>query len=315
MIAYVKGSEVWTMTSAGGSQTQLTSTGAASGPTWSPTTTGKIAFASGGTIFTISTGGGAANPLTITGPSGALSHPAWSPDGASIAFQASDGTNIQIWVVAATGGAATKVTDNSTLAADKTAPNWAPTSDAVVFAVAGQGIYSSTRGVGGAWGSPGPEHANTSTADSTPDWQTIVPFNTVLPSINGGASPQTGSFSRRRTAPGAVRLSTGYTYQWERCNSSGGSCANIGGGTAQTYAVVSADIGQTLRVVVTASNVAGQSTPAISNQTGVVTLAGTVNPPVNTVYPVITLPFNHTGVRTSATPCPSPTAPGRARSR
>ena len=107
-IAYVKGGDVWTMTPTGGTQTQLTSTGTRSGPTWSPTTTGKIAFASGGTIFTISTGGGAANPLTITGPSGALSHPAWSPDGATIAFQASDGTHIQIWVVAATGGTAAR---------------------------------------------------------------------------------------------------------------------------------------------------------------------------------------------------------------
>jgi hypothetical protein len=300
-IAYVKGGEVWTMSSTGGSPAPLTSTGGtASHPTWSPAATGKIAFAAGGGIYTISASGpvGAGTLLGISGGfTGALAAPAWSPDGTTIAFQASDGTHSQIWAVPSNASvAATQVTfDTGTgaISGDKTAPSWAPTSDALVFSITGQGIYSSTQGVGGAWGAPQVHHGAPST-DTTPDWQTVVPFNTVLPSINGGVSPQTGQLLSASNGSWSGATTLGYTYQWERCNSSGAGCANIGGATAQTYAVVSADVGQTLRVVVTASNVAGQSTPATSNQTGVVTLAGTVNPPVNTVYPVITLPVGRT---------------------
>jgi hypothetical protein len=160
-----------------------------------------------------------------------------------------------------------------------------------VYAVNGVGIYSSTQGVGGAWGAPTQHHLGT---DTTPDWQTVAPVaNAPGPSINGGASPQTGqqlsATNGSWTGAGAV-----FTYQWSRCDSAGNGCSNISGATVQTYAVLSADVGHTLRVVVTASNAAGSTASSPSNQTGVVTLAGTVNPPVNTVYPVITLPVGHT---------------------
>lgn len=61
-----------------------------------------------------------------------------------------------------------------------------------------------------------------------------------------------------------------FTYQWLRCDSSGAGCAAIGGATAATYAVGSADVGSTLRVQVTAAN-AGGSGQAASAQTAVVT--------------------------------------------
>ena len=60
-----------------------------------------------------------------------------------------------------------------------------------------------------------------------------------------------------------------YTYQWRRCNSAGASCANIAGATASTYALVAADVGSTIRVVVTGTNAAGNSS-ATSSQTAVV---------------------------------------------
>jgi hypothetical protein len=50
-----------------------------------------------------------------------------------------------------------------------------------------------------------------------------------------------------------------YAYQWRRCDSTGGSCADIGGATGQSYSVASADVGWTLRVLVTASNGYGSS--------------------------------------------------------
>ena len=296
-LAYVKAGEIYTLAwnaTGGTGATQLTSTGGlASGPTWSPAAGAKIAFSVNGGINTISAAGpqGAGTPLTITGPSGAMTQPAWSPDGTSIAFQATDGLHQQIWVVAAGGGTATQVTTDTPNAADKTAPNWAPTSDALVFAEAGLGIYSSTQGVGGAWGTPSQLHSGAT--DATPDWQTVAPQALTAPSISGGASPQTGQ-QLSATNGTWIGASASFTYQWSRCDSAGSSCVNIGGAILQNYAVLSADVGHTLRVVVTASNPAGSTASSPSTQTGVVTAATTVNPPVNTVYPVITLPVGRT---------------------
>src|SRR5581483_11647622 len=62
---------------------------------------------------------------------------------------------------------------------------------------------------------------------------------------------------------------TSFTYQWRRCDSAGATCADIAGATAQTYVLQAADIGTTLRVVVTGTN-AGGSASATSAQTSLV---------------------------------------------
>jgi len=62
----------------------------------------------------------------------------------------------------------------------------------------------------------------------------------------------------------------GYSYQWQRCNSSGTSCQGIAGASAQTYKLTAADVGHTVRVQETASNVSGAGSPATSNATTVV---------------------------------------------
>src|SRR4029453_9815138 len=61
--------------------------------------------------------------------------------------------------------------------------------------------------------------------------------------------------------------------QWRRCDISGGSCGDIAGATAQTYTVVSADLGSTGRVTVTATN-RGGSAGAAPLQTPTVVAAG-----------------------------------------
>ena len=52
------------------------------------------------------------------------------------------------------------------------------------------------------------------------------------------------------------------SYQWERCNSSGASCAPIAGASANEYVPLSADVGSTLVAAVTATNAAGSVTVA-----------------------------------------------------
>ena len=60
-----------------------------------------------------------------------------------------------------------------------------------------------------------------------------------------------------------------FAYQWQRCDTGGGTCTAIGTATGSAYTLQSADVGDTIRVVVTASNAAGSSS-ATSAPTAVV---------------------------------------------
>ena len=79
-----------------------------------------------------------------------------------------------------------------------------------------------------------------------------------------------------------------YAYQWRRCDSGGAGCTDITGATSQSYTLVAADIGSTIRVVITASNSAGSSS-ATSAQTA--TVVGL--PPSNTAAPNSTAPSSN----------------------
>jgi hypothetical protein len=47
------------------------------------------------------------------------------------------------------------------------------------------------------------------------------------------------------------------SYQWQRCDVNGGNCADVAGATGRDYALTSADVGRSVRVVVHARNLAG----------------------------------------------------------
>jgi hypothetical protein len=61
-----------------------------------------------------------------------------------------------------------------------------------------------------------------------------------------------------------------YSYQWQRCSSTGTSCANIPGATATTYQLTTADGNHVVRSTVSATNVNGTSPPAASTGTKMV---------------------------------------------
>ena len=52
---------------------------------------------------------------------------------------------------------------------------------------------------------------------------------------------------------------TGFTYQWQQCDSSGANCNSISGATSRNYTAASGDVDHTLKVVVSASNSDGSS--------------------------------------------------------
>jgi hypothetical protein len=64
---------------------------------------------------------------------------------------------------------------------------------------------------------------------------------------------------------------TSYAYQWQRCVAA--VCTNISGATGTSYVLQSSDVGDTVVVVVIASNAGGSSAPAVSAPTVTVTAA------------------------------------------
>src|SRR5512133_522776 len=93
-----------------------------------------------------------------------------------------------------------------------------------------------------------------------------TPVNIVPPSVSG--TSQVGSTLSASVGPWSGKALK-YGYRWLRCDSAGASCVEISGATSSSYPVSSGMGGQTVRVIVTATNKAG-STAATSNATAVI---------------------------------------------
>ena len=99
---------------------------------------------------------------------------------------------------------------------------------------------------------------------------TPAPVSSAPPSISGTAQEGQTLIESHGTWSNSP---TGFTYQWQQCDSSGNSCTAITGATSQTYVVAAGDVGHTIRVVEAASNAGGAGAPATSAATGVVSAA------------------------------------------
>lgn len=71
------------------------------------------------------------------------------------------------------------------------------------------------------------------------------------------------------TTSGAWNTTASFAYQWERCAANSTGCIAIPGAAAATYTLGGADLGHTLRAVVSATNVAGAATSS-SAATGLI---------------------------------------------
>jgi uncharacterized protein YukE len=132
--------------------------------------------------------------------------------------------------------------------------------------------------------------------------QTVVvtgdpPANSVLPTISGTANDGSVLTAANGTWSGTTPIT--YTYQWRRCDSTGAACVDIVGSTASTYTQVSADVGSTIRVVVTGTNSCTSGCAAVA-ATSVQTARVTGDPPVNSVLPSISGTANDGSVLTAA---------------
>ena len=97
----------------------------------------------------------------------------------------------------------------------------------------------------------------------TPAYAAGVPVNATPPSISG--TPMSGQ--TLTASPGAwTEQPTEFRYRWERCSKADGTCIwyREESPENQSYVVIPEDVGNTLRVRVTAVNEAGKSEPATS---------------------------------------------------
>jgi hypothetical protein len=244
-----------------------------------------LAYSDGTDIWTIKLDGtGKTNLTNATAPT-TNTEPAWSPDGAEIAFTTNRDSNTDIYVMSATGANQRKLTYSG--AADSQ-PSWSPDGSTIAFTSHRDGhdqIYTVD-----ADGGSEIRLTNETNVDADPSWspagtQLVLVRDGGLATISssGGAasplSPATtgsqpewglsfGPLAPPTISPGSgittgttVTASDGswsatpqsYAYQWLRCSSSGGSCVPIPGATSKTYTVTSSDDGSTLRVTVTAT--------------------------------------------------------------
>ena len=131
-----------------------------------------------------------------------------------------------------------------------------------------------------ATGTAGTESA-TSTTTPVIVSSAIAPENLFAPTIEGNLTS-----GETLTAQAGTWLSTealSYAYQWQICSATGEECLDAEGATASTYPLTEADVGSTLRVIVTASNTLGTAS-ATSEASEAVGAAG---PPANVRRPVV----------------------------
>jgi hypothetical protein len=107
------------------------------------------------------------------------------------------------------------------------------------------------------------------------------PVNTSPPTISG--TPQEGK-QLHGDRGNWDNNPDSYAFAWLRCDNDGGSCSNIGGANTQNYTLKSADVGNTVRFRVRATNNDGQTT-ATSVPTAVIQKASTTPPPAPTGCP------------------------------
>jgi hypothetical protein len=101
-----------------------------------------------------------------------------------------------------------------------------------------------------------------------------------LPPVNTGAPMTTGTALEGDTLDATsgswTNTPTGFSYQWEDCDSTGQNCQLIAGATSRTYTLAASDIGYRIVAEVTAANTGGSSTPATSAATPFVAESGPV---------------------------------------
>jgi hypothetical protein len=95
-------------------------------------------------------------------------------------------------------------------------------------------------------------------ASPPPTTTSVAPAESSLPVVSGTAQQNQNLTTSTGSWSGTTPMT--YSYQWQRCDSGGASCAPVSGATAPSYVLTTADVGSSIRASVTASNSAGSAT-------------------------------------------------------
>jgi hypothetical protein len=188
------------------------------------------------------------------------------------------GSALRTSVLTATGGSWTGFTGKSLKWQRLVSGTWTdiPSQTGATYTLVSADVGTSVRVLETATNADGPA-SSPSNAIGPVDGAT--PVVQAAPSITG--TPQR---TRTLTASSGTWSNgpTSYAYQWQQ--DAGGGFADVAGATDPTYLLGGEDLGTMLRVVVTASNVDGDSGPAASDPVGPVL---DLQPPVNTTVPSV----------------------------
>jgi hypothetical protein len=102
-----------------------------------------------------------------------------------------------------------------------------------------------------------------------------MPLDQTAPTISGATQEGQTLTATPGTWRGSGATTGGitFTYQWKRCNSTGGVCGKpfTASSSSPTYVLQHADVGRTMQVLVTATNVAGNTQAGAQKATALVT--------------------------------------------
>jgi|GEM_PF-2529201 len=131
----------------------------------------------------------------------------------------------------------------------------------------GNGQFSRPEGV--AVNSTGDVYVADAANDRVQEWiPALAPSNAAPPTISGAAEEEQTLTASSGSWEGTAPLT--YAYQWQRCDTLGEGCAAIAGATSPAYVPLQSDAGSTLRILVTASNLAGSASEASASSAVVI---------------------------------------------
>jgi hypothetical protein len=142
-----------------------------------------------------------------------------------------------------------------------------------------------------------------STSSPTSAITAVMPIGS--PPANTSSPTVSGTTSEGSTLSATAGIWTGspvpaFSYEWQHCNSSGAGCAIIAGATGSSYTTVAADIGSTMKVVVTGANILGSASATSAATAAITAVQPTDSPPKNTLAPKIFGPTRQGATLTAA---------------